>query len=115
MATHHHQIARPTVQTVATTGIQQDQTVAFRQDEYAMGLASFLSFIIPLQMVLLFIFRNRMRASSSILAKIGLAIFWIQKIALAIAFWPITLIYLNGRCWNCKKWGHHARHCPDNF
>ncbi len=22
-----------------------------------------------------------------------------------IAFWPVTLIYFYGRCWNCHKWG----------
>ena len=66
-------------------------------------------------LVLFLIFGSR-DAERSTAWKICRYLFVIPALfCLGLAFWPITLIYFKGKCWNCHKWGHHARNCPEHF
>lgn len=65
---------------------------------------------------ILFLIFHRRDADRSTAWKIRRYLFVLPALfCVCLAFWPITLIYFGGRCWNCKKWGHYARNCPEHF
>ncbi len=65
--------------------------------------------------ILYFVFHRR-DAAHSVAWKIRRYLIVLPLLfCVGIAFWPVTLIYFYGRCWNCHKWGHHARYCPEHF
>lgn len=66
--------------------------------------------------VILYLVFHRRDAAHSMTWKIRRYLIVIPFLfCLGVAFWPITLIYFYGRCWNCHKWGHHARYCPEHL
>ena len=65
---------------------------------------------------ILFLIYHRKDAARSTAWKICRYLFVLPALfCVCLAFWPITLIYFKGRCWNCHKWGHYARNCPEHF